>query len=108
MATIIVDYLHVESVSGPTCYAGEDGFSGLTAYVKSDYVELVTLLRVAAGEGKSVTIRCAKLEIEGSVSALQFAEAQPRELIAIAVDELRYFKQGRPYEKLSTIRFIKQ
>ena len=97
MQPLIVTYLRVESVSGPTCYADEGGFSALTAYVRSDDPEIVNQLRKAAGERNRVIIRCAKLEIEGNVGNLQVEADGMKDLIAINIDDLRYFKHGRIY-----------
>jgi len=92
MQPIIVSNLRVESVTGPTCYAGENGFSALTAYVKSDDPAIVNQLRKAAEEGITVTIKCATLEIEGRVGNLRVTTDGMTDAIAVSVDELRYFK----------------
>jgi hypothetical protein len=92
---IIVPRLRVESVTGPTCYPGENGFSGLTAYVERSDLSILTRLRLAAKEGTVVTIRCAKLEIEGHVGNLHVTDDGNDNAVAIRVDDLRYFKHGR-------------
>jgi hypothetical protein len=95
MRPIIVSNLRVESMTGPTCYAGESGFSALTAFVKSDDLAIVDQLRKVASEGTAVTIRCAALEIEGHVGNFQFTANRAQEDIAISVDELRHLKPTR-------------
>ena len=95
MKAIIVSNLCVESVSGPTCYASEGGFSALTAYVQSDDPSIVTQLRKAASDGVPVTVRCAKLEIEGRIGNLHVVKEGMKRAIAISIDELRYFKEGK-------------
>jgi hypothetical protein len=92
---IIVSNLRVESVTGPTCYAGENGFSALTAYVKSDDPAIVNQLRKAGEEGTTVTIKCATLEIEGRVGNLLVTTDGLKDAIAVSVDELRYFQPNR-------------
>jgi hypothetical protein len=92
---IIVSNLIVESVAGATCYPDEGGFSALTAYVKPDDPETIDRLRRAANEGARVIVRCAKLEIEGRVGNLDVSIGGMIGAIAIAIDELRYFKHGR-------------
>lgn len=88
MSQIIVTSLRVESITGPTCYRGEDGFSGLIAYVKRDDPEITSLLLAAAETGKTVAIKCARLEVEGRVGRFQFSDNETKD-IAISVDELR-------------------
>jgi hypothetical protein len=94
---IIVSNLRVESVTGPTCYAGENGFSALTAYIKTDDSGIVNQLRKAAKERSTVIVRCASLEIEGRVGNLQVTTDGMKDAIAISIDELRYFKPGHKY-----------
>lgn len=91
MSRIIVTNLRVESVTGPTCYRGEDGFSALTAYVRRDDPEVMSLLLRAAEAGTSVVIKCARLEIEGRVGRLQFSANETKD-IAVSVDYLRLEK----------------
>jgi hypothetical protein len=91
MSQIIVTNLRIESVTGPTCYRGEDGFSSLTAYVKRDDPEITSLLLRAAEAGTSVVVKCARLEIEGRVGRLQFSANETKE-VAITVDYLRLKK----------------
>ncbi len=97
MQPIIVSNLLIESTTGPTCYAGENGFSVLIAYVKPDDPDIVSLLRRAADEDSTVIIRCAKLEVEGRVGTLRVDTERLKDAIAIRVDELRYLKAGRKY-----------
>jgi hypothetical protein len=83
-----VNNLRVESVSGPTCYPGENGFSSLIAYVKSEDAEIINRLRRAAEEDAVVVVRCAALEVSGKVGKIR-----SREDIPINVDDLRLFKR---------------
>lgn len=94
MQPIIVSNLRVESITGPTCYAGENGFSALTAYVKSDDPAVVQQLHRASDKGATVMLRCAALEIEGRVTNLRVKIEGMEDAIAIRIDELRYFKPG--------------
>jgi hypothetical protein len=89
MQQITVTNLRVESITGPTCYRGENGFSALTAYVKCDDVEISKQLRHAADTGTGVVVKCAQLEVEGDVGNLQFAADAAKREIAISVDNLR-------------------
>jgi hypothetical protein len=58
-------------------------------YIKVDDPAIVSQLRKAADEGSIVIVRCAKLEIEGRVGNLQFANANGRkDAIAISIDDL--------------------
>jgi hypothetical protein len=95
MQPIIVSDLTVHSVSGPTCYRGEDGFSALTAQVKTNDAALVNQLRQAADEGGTVIVRCATLEVEGQVGKQQFTSGRAKDPIGLSVDDLRYFKPRR-------------
>jgi hypothetical protein len=97
MPPIVVPNLRVESVTGPTCYSAEDGFSALTAFVKADDAVIVNQLIRASEDGATVTVRCATLEVEGKVGKFQFAKGETRDTIAIAVDDLRYFKPHRKF-----------
>lgn len=89
---ITVSHLNVESVTGPTCYPGENGFSALTAYVKSDDPAIIGQLRKAANEGSSVIVRCARLEIEGRVGNLEVTTGEMKGAVAITIDKLRDLK----------------
>jgi hypothetical protein len=91
MQRSLVSYLQIVSVSGPTCYAGEGGFSALTAYVKCDNVELRDSLHAAALARERVSLRCARLEIEGLVGTIQFADGEPKERIALSIEGVHYF-----------------
>jgi hypothetical protein len=94
MQQIVVTNLRVESITGPTCYRGEEGFSALIAYVKGDDNEIAMQLCHAADTGAGVVVRCARLEVEGHVGKHQFAanggdlNRSERE-ITISVDNLR-------------------
>ena len=100
MRSIVVANLRVESVSGPTCYAGERGFSALIAYVKADDSAIVEQLKQAANDGSAVVVRCATLEVEGIVGKYQFTSGGTNAAIAIKVDDLRYFKPRlEPHQK---------
>jgi hypothetical protein len=90
---IIVENLLVESVTGSTCYAEENGFSALTAYVRSEDAAIVNQLTGAAeAVAKVVIVRCASLEIEGFVGNLHSTGHGMKDAIAINIDDLRYFK----------------
>jgi hypothetical protein len=92
MSCSYVSHLRVESVTRPTCYVGENGFSALIAYVKSDDPAIACQLRKAASEGTTVTVRCAALEIEGRDGNFQFTTNRMKEDIAISIDKLRRLK----------------
>jgi hypothetical protein len=92
MKPIVVAKLCVESVTGSTCYAGENGFSALIAYVAPDDPLIAERLREAHTERSTVTIRCAALEIEGRVGNLKCDIDGMPQAVAISVDDLRYFK----------------
>jgi hypothetical protein len=97
MPPIVVSNLRVESITGPTCYPAENGFSALIAYVKADDVAIINQLIRASEDGATVTVRCATLEVEGKVGKFQFAKGDTKDAIAIAVDDLRYFKPHRKF-----------
>ena len=97
MSLIIVPNLRVESITDPTCYPRENGFSALIAYVETDDAAIADQPIRAAEEGLTVILRCATLEVEGKVGKFQFAKGETKETIAIAVDDLRYFKPHRKF-----------
>jgi len=89
---ITVSHLTVESVTGPTCYPGENGFSALTGYVKSDDPAIIGQFRKAANEGSTVVVRCARLEIEGRVGNLEVTTGEMKGAVAIAIHSVRDLK----------------
>lgn len=89
---IVVAKLLVESVTGPTCYPGENGFSSLVAYVSSSDSKAVDQLTHAAGQGTIVTVRCAALEVEGRVGNLHTIGPGIGEAVSISVVGLRHYK----------------
>ena len=92
MQLITVTNLRVESITGSTCYRGENGFSAVIAFVKCEDAEISRQLRNAADAGTGVVVKCAQLEVEGHVGNLQFAANGAKEEIAIRVDDLRFVK----------------
>jgi len=92
MKPIVVAKLRVESVTGKTCYAGENGFSALIAYVAPEDPLMIEQLRNAQTQRSTVTIRCGAIEIAGRVGNLKCDIGGMSEAIAISVDDLRYFK----------------
>ena len=93
MSQIVVPNLRVESITGSTCYGGENGFSALIGYVKRDDPEITAQLLKAAESGATVVVKCARLEIEGRVGSLQFSADETKD-IAISVDDLRLSRIG--------------
>jgi uncharacterized protein (DUF433 family) len=94
MNPICVQSLRIESVSGPTRYSGEKGFSALTAYVKADDLAVVDCLRRAAEDETVVIIRSANLEVIGRVGKYQFTADIAKDTVSMAVEELRHSKPG--------------
>ena len=75
----IVPSLRVEAASGPTCYAGENGFSTVWGELVADTPELIGQLNQFLASGQSVSVRCGLLEASGTL-----------ELIATSGTEQRY------------------
>jgi hypothetical protein len=61
----IVSKLTVESVSGPTCYADEGGFSYDAGEVATDEEEVSGALARFAEQGLPVTLQCGRLVVVG-------------------------------------------
>ena len=95
MKPIIVSQLRVESASGPTCYRGENGFSVLIGYGQSEDPAIVGQLQTAYAKGVPVSLRCARLEIEGRITNLHSNPDGMKDAIAISIDDLRFFKLGK-------------
>jgi len=64
---IVVPELRVRVVTGDTCYRYEDGFSAIYAEVATDDAALVEQLQHARDEGTVVTLRCAMLDVSGTI-----------------------------------------
>ena len=60
---VVVPELTVQVVTGETCYAGEGGFSAISAEVTAKDAELTRTLRLAGAQGGEVVLRCARLEV---------------------------------------------
>ena len=62
--------LRIEAASGPTCYAGEGGFSVVSCELAADSQELAGQLNRFIASGNSVTVRCGMLEATGTLELL--------------------------------------
>ena len=62
--------LRIEAASGPTCYAGEGGFSSVYCELTADSPELAGELIGFIVSGKPVTVRCGLLETTGTLELL--------------------------------------
>ena len=74
---VLVPELAVRVVTGETCYAGEGGFSGVSAEVTAKDPEAVRALRVAT-HGGEVVLRCARLEVVGRLTKNEKVEGGER------------------------------
>jgi len=64
---IIVPSLRIEAASGPTCYAGEGGYSVVSCNLTADSPEIIGQLNRFIASGKPVTVRCGMLETTGTL-----------------------------------------
>jgi hypothetical protein len=64
---ILIPELVVRVVTGDTCYRYENGFSAIYAEVATDDSTLTEQLRQAQEDGGVVTLRCAMLDVTGTV-----------------------------------------
>lgn len=62
MQPIEVQSLRIEAASGPTCYAGENGFSAVWGELSADGPELCQQLDSLVANGDSAVLRCGALE----------------------------------------------
>lgn len=70
MQPIVVPSLRIEATGGPTCYAGEGGFSAVSCELTADSPELAGELNAFIVSGKPVTVRCGLLETTGTLELL--------------------------------------
>ena len=66
---IVVPKLCIYVVTGDTCYRHEDGFSAIYAGIAAEDASLAECLAQAQQERRVVTLRCAKLDVVGRISA---------------------------------------
>ena len=94
MAIVIeVPNLTVEVVTGETCYAGEGGFSAISAKVAAEDVDVVRELSQARKQGMVVTLRCAMLDTTGKITNC-ITEAG-KQVFVMPIDDLTYRRPGR-------------
>ena len=62
--------LRIEAAGGPTCYAGEGGFSVVSCELTAELPELTAQLNSFIASGQPVTVRCGMLETTGTLELL--------------------------------------
>jgi hypothetical protein len=67
--TILVTTLRLDAVSGPTCYAGENGFSSVSGSLGTDDQKVAEMLHRHTVTGELVTVRCGLLEVSGHLKS---------------------------------------
>lgn len=89
---IIVPELCVRVQTGSTLYPAEQGFSATFAKIVTRDKALIATLQQAEREGRTVTLRCAKLDAIGRVTKITGTWAARK--IVVAVDDLYYRKSS--------------
>jgi hypothetical protein len=64
---ILVTTLRLDAVSGPTCYAGENGFSSVSGQLSTGDPEIARVLHRHFAAGEPVTVRCGLLQVTGQL-----------------------------------------
>lgn len=87
---IVLPELSVRVVTGDTCYRSENGFSAIYAEVATDDAALVEQLRHAQDEGTVVTVRCAMLDVTGTIGARRDDAGVER--FVLSIEDMAYRK----------------
>ena len=86
--TILVTSLRLDAVSGPTCYAGENGFSSVSGSLGTDDPKVAEMLHRHTVGGELVTVRCGLLEVSGHLRSQSAAGALQQ--YAIQIQSVNY------------------
>jgi hypothetical protein len=81
--TILVTSLRLDAVSGPTCYAGENGFSSVSGTLGTDDPKIAEILHRHIVVGELVTVRCGLLEVSGYLRSQSAEGARQQYVIQI-------------------------
>jgi hypothetical protein len=80
---ILVTSLRLDAVSGPTCYAGESGFSSVSGGLSTDDTKIAEVLHRHFVVGELATVRCGLLEVTGQLRDPKTFEALQQYAIQI-------------------------
>ena len=83
LQAILVTSLRLDAVSGPTCYAGEDGFSSVSGELSTEDPEIAGVLRRHFLGCEPITVRCGQLEVTGDLRLPETVDALQRYAIRI-------------------------
>ena len=87
---LVVPKLTVEIVTGETCYAGENGFSGHYAEVTPEDSSLTEQLSDAQRHGQVITLRCSTLDVTGKITNCR--QEGGRMVYVLWIDDMTYRK----------------
>jgi hypothetical protein len=87
---IVVPQLCVHVATGPTCYPLEAGYSAIIAEIETRDKSLIEILSIARSECRTITLRCAMLEVVGIVTKITPEDGMLK--IVLAVEDLHYRK----------------
>ncbi|MBO0696664.1 MAG: hypothetical protein J2P56_11275 [Verrucomicrobia bacterium] len=90
---IVVRELSVRVVTGDTCYQYEKGFSAIYAEVNTQDTALIEQLRHARDEGTVVTLRCAMLNVTGTIGPRRNDGGV--EKFVLSIEDVAYRKPNR-------------
>ena len=68
---VVVPEMSVRIVTGETVYRYEAGFSAIYAEVTTSDIGLIARLQSAKSSNETVTVRCAMVDVIGSVTRMQ-------------------------------------
>lgn len=85
---LVVPKLTVEIVTGETCYAGENGFSGHYAETAPEDSSIVEQLSEAREHGHVVTLRCSCLDVTGKITNRRSESG--RDIFVLRIEDLTY------------------
>ena len=80
---ILVTSIRLEAISGPTCYAGENGFSSVSGRLSTDDPKIAAALDRHVLSGELVTVRCGLLEVAGLLQHQATVEAAQQYVVRI-------------------------
>jgi hypothetical protein len=84
----VVPKLTVQVVTGDTCYAGENGFSGHSAEVAPEDSSLAEQLSDAQSHGHVITLRCSTLDVTGKITNCRSEGG--RKVYVLWIDDMTY------------------
>ena len=91
-APLVVPKLTVQVVTGDTCYAGEGGFSSISAEVTAEDSKLIEQLSLVQTSRQVITLRCAMLDTTGRIT--NCLSDNGKKVFVQVVDDMTYRKPG--------------